>query len=147
MKHIVLIFSCVFLIQCTSTMTKPTMEAIDSEFNQKSEYNFQYFEISNYEKIPVDSLISDLNSYADQMINTSSKEEELTLFFYRKKLLGSNYKDKIYDAAKENEFGGIEGHEKDLVAKVWFTSNHESEVRKVFIYEENELKKMTEFKK
>lgn len=31
-------------------MTKPTIEAIDSEFNQNSEYNFQYFEISDYEK-------------------------------------------------------------------------------------------------
>lgn len=126
-------------------MTKPTIEAIDPEFNQKSEYNLQYFEISDYEKIPVDSLISDLSSFADQNKNVSGKNEDLTMFFYRKKLLG-NYKDKIYEAATENEFGGIIGHEKDLVAKVWFTSNQESAVKKIFVYEDNKLKKKAEFK-
>lgn len=88
-----------------------------------------------------------LNSYAVQIKNAYCKREDLTLFFYRKKILSADYRDKIYDSAKENEFGGIIGYEKDLVAKVWFESNEESEVRKVFIYEENKLKKMTEFKR
>lgn len=146
MKYLFFIFSSIILIQCNSAMTKPTIEAIDPEFNQKAQYSLQYFEISDYEKIPVDTLISDISSFAEENKQKLNKNEDLTMFFYRKKLL-NNYKDKVYEAATENEFGGIIGHEKDLVAKVWYKADLKPETKSIFIYKDNKLVKKAELQK
>lgn len=143
MKNLLYLFILIILIQCNTTMNKPSIEAIDTEFNQTHEFNLQYFVISDYKTIPVDSLLEDLSSFANKnkIINL---DEDQTLFFYKKKIM-SDYKDKIYEAATQNEFGGIMGQENDLVAKVWYKMDKEY-IQYVYIYENNKLLKKVEFK-
>ena len=145
MKYFFLIITFFTVIQCKTSMEKANIQSIDSEFNQRSEFNFKYFEISDYSNLTDEDLTNQLKSFADLSQQSSTGNKEVTCFFYRKKTVGG-YADEIRRAAEENEFGGIEGSEKDLVAKIRYRNSGTEKLQDILIYKNNKMTKKTEFK-
>ncbi|MDR7212197.1 hypothetical protein [Flavobacterium piscis] len=97
------------------------IESIDKELNDKAEYGIQYFEISNYENLSNDELINKLEDF-EKNYNLNRKLEAYSMFqvLFYKKTMFANYQKYAYETARDNEFGGIEGFEDNLVSKIYY---------------------------
>lgn len=104
------------------------IEAIDKELNEKAEYGIQYFEISDYKDLSNDELANQLELF-EKEFNRDRKIEAYDMFqvlFYKKSLF-ANYEKYVYETARDNEFGGIEGFEDNLICKIYYHREHPKE--------------------
>ncbi len=120
MKKIIIILLC---CQCVVSCKNKNMEIepIIKEFNDSAKYGIQYFEISDYKNLSAEELVTKLEDF-EKMINKSRKYKIYTNFqvlFYKKSLF-ANYKNHIYETAEENEFGGIEGYNDNIISKIYY---------------------------
>lgn len=97
------------------------IESIDKELNDKAEFGIQYFEISNYRNLSNDELIDQLEVF-EKKYNLNRRLESYNMFqvlFYKKSIF-ANYGKYVYETARDNEFGGIEGFEDNLICKIYY---------------------------
>jgi hypothetical protein len=104
---------------------------------------FQYYEIDGYKNIPKDELLDKIQEFAVERYRVKGSEswETLNVFFYRTSIF-SNYSNKVYEAARENESGRILDRNDDIVA-VFHLSRMKAKplqyLRKVILYDDGNI--------
>jgi len=104
---------------------------------------FQYYEIDGYKNIPKDELLNKIQKFAVERYPVKGSEswETLNVFFYRTRIF-SNYSNKVYEAARENESGRILDRNDDIVA-VFHLSRVKAKplqyLRKVILYDDGNI--------
>ncbi|MBL1219269.1 hypothetical protein JET18_00340 [Chryseobacterium sp. L7] len=117
-------------------MSDINIQPIDKEFNSQLEFGIQYYTISGYSNHEPEKLALYIHSYLDQ--NKKDIKNAKMILFYEDSFF-SNYKKNMRESARDNEFGGIEGHQDNLVCKVWYdTSGNHSEEHLV-IYKDGKM--------
>lgn len=148
MKYLVLILLLAFaFIIATKFKTENGpfhVQAIDSEFNQRKEFNFKYFEVSNHASLKPNELIQNIKNFTHQNSSGIQISNETTLFFYQKNSM-INYQGLVQSAAEQNEFGGIEGHEKELISKIIYKIIDGKTHQSILIYKDGKLITKSEF--
>jgi hypothetical protein len=104
---------------------------------------FQYYEIDGYKNIPKHDLLDKIQEFAveRQPVKGSESWETLTVLFYRESIF-SNYSNKVYEAARENESGRILDSNDDVVA-VFHLSRVKAKplqyLRRVILYDDGNI--------
>ena len=119
----------------------------DSEFNKQlltgegSDPNLfntkdilQYYQVSNY-----NDLSKKLNEFITQNYKIADVDgaTDFTILFNKKKSM-VNYSEYLYEAARDNQNGGIAEYKENLIAKIRLTKAKESKekiIRKLTIYD------------
>lgn len=105
------------IIYNNTKMENISIQPVDKEFNSQLEFGIQYYTISGYSDYKSEDLALYIHNYLDQNKNIV-KNAKMILFY--KDSFFTNYKKNMRESARNNEFGGIEGHQDDLVIKVWY---------------------------
>lgn len=105
------------IIYNNTKMENISIQPVDKEFNSQLEFGIQYYTISGYSDYKSEDLALYIHNYLDQNKNIV-KNAKMILFY--KDSFFANYKKNMRESARDNEFGGIEGHQDDLVIKVWY---------------------------
>ncbi|MDR2206129.1 MAG: hypothetical protein LBE36_08245 [Flavobacteriaceae bacterium] len=112
-------------------MENINIQPIDADFNKRLEFGIQYYEISNYKKYSPQELSAFIQDYVSR--NEKEIKNSQMLLFYKKSLI-ANYNRNMRESARDNEFGGIEGYTKNLVAKVWYNYIDDKMEQHIIIY-------------
>lgn len=92
------------------------IKPLDQEFNARLEFGVQYYIISGNGIDNPEKLAVFIERYLNANASMFSGAE--MILFYEHSYFNS-YESHMYESAKDNEFGGIEGFQKSLIAKVW----------------------------
>lgn len=95
---------------------------------------FQYYQVSNYNNLSNNNLLIELesfvkNKYPNQEIE---KHDNISILFYKKRILMNYDVNTIYESARDNEMGSIYGYENNLVSKILYCKEN-SKKEKTFI--------------
>ncbi|MGY4385183.1 hypothetical protein ACVW0P_002268 [Mucilaginibacter sp. UYNi724] len=107
----------------------------------------QYYQISNYDDLADNELLTKLDSFATSSFSTRSIDhiQNLTYLFYEKKMF-VNYRDHLYESAREEENRHLIDYNDELLATIIFERIKEDpkkmSVRKL-LYTKNGLKLKT----
>ncbi|MGG5210692.1 hypothetical protein ACQWU4_17330 [Chryseobacterium sp. MIQD13] len=112
------------------------IEPIDKEFNLQLEFGIQYYTISGYKDYKSEDLASYIHNYLDQ--NKNEVKNAKMILFYEDSFF-NNYKKNMRESARDNEFGGIEGHQDDLVIKVWYDTSGTKAEEHLIIYKDSKI--------
>lgn len=112
------------------------IEPIDKEFNSQLEFGIQYYTISGYKDYKPEDLASYIHDYLDQ--NKNDIKNAKMILFYEDSFF-SNYKKNMRESARDNEFGGIEGHQDNLVIKVWYDTSGTQPKEHLIIYKDSKI--------
>lgn len=128
------------------------IEAIDFEFNKQlltgegldpNLFNtkdiLQYYQVSNYNDLSKNALELKLDEFITQNYKITDVEgaTDFTILFYKKNSI-VNYSEYLYEAARDNQNGGIAEYKENLIAKIRLTKAKESKekiIRKLTIYD------------
>ena len=154
LKQIVLI-ALLFILQ-SCTQQKLSIKPINAEANKdllnvkgldtrlfSTKDIFQYYEIDSYKNIPKDEILNKIQEFAVERYPVKGSEswETLTVLFYRESIF-SNYINKVYEAARENESGRILDSNEDIVA-VFYLSRVKAKprqyLRRVILYDDGNI--------
>ena len=135
------------IVSCTDTKFK--IDAVDKELNTSlmtlkgldsrlfsTKEKLQYFEISGFSDLKPSDLKLKLTEFITKNYNLNeiSKADEFTFMFYKKSLF-VDYREYVYEAARDTERGTIEEYKDNLIAQVWFTnSTDRKSIRHVALY-------------
>ena len=113
-----------------SSNSNPIIEPVDAELNSRLLTGkdlepglfshtdvVQYYQIDNANGKPAKNLIAYLQQFADAKYPVAglARRNMFTIYFYQKKLF-VNYDSHLYEYARDNENGAIDGHHDDLKA-------------------------------
>ncbi|KFF08566.1 hypothetical protein [Chryseobacterium luteum] len=124
------------LIYNNLKMKNINIKPIDKEFNSQLEFGIQYYTISGYSNHTSEELALDIQNYLDQ--NKNDIKNAKMILFYEDSFF-SNYKKNMRESARDNEFGGIEGHQDNLVVKVWFDTPGAKPEEHLVIYKDGKI--------
>lgn len=133
---ILLAISVGIIIRNTMKMESVIIKPIDNEFNLKLEFGVQYYTISGYSKRSVEELTSDVENYL--ISNKSSVKNAKMILLYEDSFF-NNYKKNLRESARDNEFGGIEGYQDNLVVKVWYDESNNQSEKHFIIYKDGKV--------
>jgi len=97
----------------------------------------QYFEVSRHKNLKYSVLGDSLTDFIDKNypLKKVAAFKEVGFFFYQKSAF-NNYNDKVFLAARDSEYGLIEGHTDMLIGQVWFTKLAENALlRRTLIFD------------
>ncbi|RZL20474.1 MAG: hypothetical protein EOO89_00100 [Pedobacter sp.] len=131
--QISVVFSLLTLIYSCNQQNDLVVQPISEEFNHEYltgglDKNFfntidvtQYYQVSNYRNLTDKQILTKLDSFAMASFPPVKFPDiqELTLLFYKKKLF-VDYKDHLYESAREDENRHLEGYSDELLAIVTF---------------------------
>ena len=121
-KHItrrLAIISILFFISCHNKNL--SIEPIDKRFNDAEEWQFQYYQISNYKNLSDKDLLNKLEYFVKNKYPLKKyADKELHIYFYKKSIF-ANYKKCLDEMTVENvEFGGIDEYRGNLIAAFFY---------------------------
>lgn len=123
-KFITILITAILITSCSSN--KPLkITPMYEDINDSMGFNAQYFEIENYHNYPDDVLMDKIAEFSQKTSpNKLIFHKIFKQFFYKKTLLGK-CKDrlKIIEAAREGEYGTIEGCNNQLISRVYLINN------------------------
>ena len=99
----------------------------------------QYYQVSNYNDLSKNALELKLDEFITQNYKIADVEgaTDFTILFYKKKST-VNYSEYLYEAARDNQNGGIAEYKENLIAKIRLTKSKESKekiVRNLICYD------------
>jgi hypothetical protein len=112
------------------------IEPIDKEFNDRLKFGVQYYEISNYKDYDFEELSTLIKEYL--LKNDKEIKNEGMILFYKKSIF-ANYSKNMYESARDNEFGNIEGYDEYLVVKVWYDINESNKKQYIIVYNKDSV--------
>lgn len=131
-----------------------TVQAIDTTFNQRymtgngldsnlfsRKEVVQYYQVANFGGLQDHQLLAKLDSVA--MANVlPDRLKSVTFLFYKKKAF-VDYRDNLFESARETENGHLIGHNEDLLASIIVERMKENSQKmsiRRLLYEKNKLK-------
>jgi hypothetical protein len=117
-------------------MENMTIKPIDEEFNSKLEFGIQYYTISGYKKLSSEELAVEVQNFLNQ--NKNDVKNAKMILFYEDSFF-NKYKKNMRESARDNEFGGIEGHQDNLVIKVWYDGSDTQPEEHFVIYKDGKI--------
>ncbi|MEN2412282.1 hypothetical protein [Flavobacterium mesophilum] len=149
-------FILMILTSCSDNKIK--IEPINSHLNERlktgkslsdpnyftSGFVFQYYQISDYSNLSDEKLLDKLESFVNKKYpyQEIKKHDDFMVFFYKKKFFSDYDYDTVYESARDNEFGEIDGFDNNLVSKIYYYKYDGMDTRKIFgrvIYKKDKL--------
>lgn len=132
--HISLALSLLFLHSSCNRQKEMNVEPISKEFNDEYltgkglDTNFfnntdvmQYYQVTNYEGLTADEILGNLHDFSKASYPPSKLTDiqTLTLLFYKKKLF-VDYRDHLYESARDNDTRRLYDYGDELLASITF---------------------------
>jgi len=142
------------LISCTNNQTM-TIEPIDKELNnqlltgERLDPNLfsrtdllQYYQVSNSEGLANADVLEKLKTFVDKNYNLKdfTKVSTLKILFYKKELLSDVDSRNLYESARDNETGMLNGQNDNLLSLMIFRQVPGSDkklVRQITLYDKD----------
>ena len=142
------------LISCTNNQTM-TIEPIDKELNnqlltgERLDPNLfsrtdllQYFQVSNSEGVANADVLEKLKTFVDKNYNLKdfTKVRTLKILFYKKELLSDVDSRNLYESARDNETGMINGQNDNILSFIIFRQvpgSNKKLVREITLYDKD----------
>jgi len=97
-----------------------TLEGLDPHYFSKKDVA-QYYQVSGTKGLSPKQFIAQLHEFAqaNYKFNKMDSVQTLNLLFYRKQLF-TDYSKGLYESARDNENGLLEGYSNDLLARITY---------------------------